>query len=108
MLICCSLLFAQEKKKKTCEPVWNETLYLMVQEPKTQTARLTCYDQDLVSVKVSNRTCNQWPLLILPFRILFVEPRILIWTAAMQRHVGASSLQEIMHKGRRDLRDGLM
>ena len=36
---------------KTLSPVWNETKYVLIQEPKTQSLRVACYDHDAVNVK---------------------------------------------------------
>ena len=36
---------------KTLTPVWNETKYVLIQEPKTQSLRVACYDHDAVNVK---------------------------------------------------------
>ena len=39
--------------KKTLEPVWNETFWLLVQEPLSQEMRVTVSDKDLFSFKDS-------------------------------------------------------
>ena len=36
---------------KTLSPVWNETKYVLIQEPKTQSLRVACFDHDAVNVK---------------------------------------------------------
>ena len=36
---------------KTLSPVWNETKYVLIQEPKTQSLRITCFDHDAVNVR---------------------------------------------------------
>jgi len=36
---------------KTLAPVWNETMYVLIQEPKTQAVRVACFDHDAVNVR---------------------------------------------------------
>lgn len=60
----------QKHKKKTLNPEWNETFYLLVQEPKTQAVRLQVYDWDGIHLKVplsltpTMRRSPQSPLVI--------------------------------------------
>jgi len=44
--------------KKTLEPVWNETFWLLVQEPLSQEMRVTVSDKDLFSFKDSFGTIS--------------------------------------------------
>lgn len=38
--------------KNTLEPAWEETFYILVQEPTTQMLKLELYDYDTISMKV--------------------------------------------------------
>ena len=41
----------QSVQKHTLTPEWDEDLYVMVQEPKTQSLRVQMFDRDLLNVK---------------------------------------------------------
>lgn len=53
-------------KKRTLAPVWNETLFVLVQEPRTQSLRVEMFDWDAINLTVSearhvsSESC--WPL----------------------------------------------
>ena len=51
----CSLSFAglraQSVQKHSLTPQWDEDLYVLVQEPKTQNLRIQMFDRDLLNVK---------------------------------------------------------
>jgi Ca2+-dependent lipid-binding protein len=38
--------------KNTLAPAWEETFYILVQEPTTQMLKLELYDYDTISIKV--------------------------------------------------------
>ena len=44
-------LCAQSLQKHTLTPHWDEDLYVLVQEPKTQNLRIQMFDRDLLNVK---------------------------------------------------------
>ena len=50
-LHCIACLRAQSVQKHTLTPHWDEDLYVMVQEPKTQNLRVQMFDRDLLNVK---------------------------------------------------------
>ena len=47
-------------QKHTLTPEWDEDLYVMVQEPKTQSLRVQMFDRDLLNVKACalHETCH--------------------------------------------------
>ena len=53
-------LRAQSVQKHTLTPHWDEDLYVMVQEPKTQNLRIQMFDRDLLNVKA--RPGALWPI----------------------------------------------
>ena len=50
----------QSVQKHTLTPEWDEDLYVMVQEPKTQSLRVQMFDRDLLNVKACalHETCR--------------------------------------------------
>jgi len=48
-------------QKHTLTPKWDEDLYVLVQEPKTQTLRVQMFDRDLLNVKARARQPRRRP-----------------------------------------------
>jgi len=48
-------------QKHTLTPKWDEDLYVLVQEPKTQTLRVQMFDRDLLNVKARARPPRRRP-----------------------------------------------
>jgi C2 domain len=47
-------------KKRTLEPEWKETLFLLAQEPATQNLRVELYDWDAVHLSVGRADGQTW------------------------------------------------
>ena len=48
-------------QKHTLTPKWDEDLYVLVQEPKTQSLRVQMFDRDLLNVKARARPLSRRP-----------------------------------------------